>query len=94
MILSAEFAKFKESKKLIANGPELFYVFPDRLTNGLPSTLEEAYDDGHLVITCLDNGQYYLNIANEQYTGGFEGLALILFDWAHAEGYYWGSVCA
>jgi hypothetical protein len=92
MILSTEFAKFKESKKLIANGPELFYVFPDRLTTSLPSSLEDVFDQGFLVITCLDNGQYYLNIANEQYTGDFEGLALILFDWAHGEGYNWGSV--
>jgi hypothetical protein len=92
MILSAEFAKFQESKKLIANGPELFYVFPDRLTKGLPSSLDDAFDQGFLVITCLNNGQYYLNIANEQYTGDFEGLALILFNWAHGEGYNWGSV--
>lgn len=92
MILSAEFAKFKESKKLISNGAELFYAFPDRLTTNLPSTLDDAFDQGFLVITCLNNGQYYLNIANEQYTGDFEGLALILFDWAHGEGYNWGCV--
>lgn len=89
MILSAEFAKFKKSKKLIANGPELFYVFPDHKTKGLPSSLDDAFDQGFLVIACLNNGQYYLNIANEQYTGDFEGLALILFDWAHGEGYQW-----
>jgi hypothetical protein len=89
MALFSEFAKFKESKQLIVNGPELFYVFPDRLTKDLPSSLDDAFDQGFLVIACLNNGQYYLNIANEQYTGAFEGLALILFDWAHAEGYHW-----
>ena len=85
----AEFFRFKASKKLIHDGSALFYVFPDRLTKGLPSSLEDAFDQGFLVITCLDNGQYYLNIANEQYTGAFEGLALILFDWALSEGYHW-----
>jgi hypothetical protein len=85
----AEFSRFKASKKLIHDGSDLFYVFPDRLTKGLPSSLEDAFDQGFLVITCLDNGQYYLNIANEQYTGAFEGLALILFDWALSEGYHW-----
>ena len=85
----AEFSRFKASKKLIHDGSDLFYVFPDRLTKGLPSSLGDAFDQGFLVITCLDNGQYYLNIANEQYTGDFNGLALILFDWAHSEGYQW-----
>jgi hypothetical protein len=82
-------ASFKASKKLISNGAELFYVFPDLSTVGLPTTLEQAFDEGHLVITCLDVGRYGLQIASEQYAGAFDGLALILFDWASSEGYKW-----
>lgn len=86
----SEFCRFKASKKLIHDGPNLFYVFPDKLTQGLPTTLEDALDQSFLVITCTDRpGQYSLNIANENYTGHFNGLALILFDWAHSEGYQW-----
>jgi hypothetical protein len=86
----SEFSRFKASKKLIHDGQDLFYVFPDKLTEGLPATLEDAFDHGFLVIACTDKpGQYSLNIANENYTGDFNGLALILFDWAHSEGYQW-----
>jgi hypothetical protein len=89
-VMFAEFSRFKASKKLIHDGADLFYVFPDHKTKGLPSSLDDALDQGFLVITCTDKpGQYYLNIANEQYTGDFNGLALILFDWAHSEGYHW-----
>jgi hypothetical protein len=91
MSFSAQFTRFKQSKKLITSGPDLFYVFPDKFTNGLPTSLSDAFDQGFLVITCTDKpGQYYLNIANEEYTGDFEGLALILFHWAIGEGYQWG----
>jgi hypothetical protein len=81
------FVSFKESKKLILDGANLFYVFPEVSTVGLPTTLEQAFDEGYLVITCLDAGRYCLEIANESYIGAFEGLALILFDWANSEGY-------
>jgi hypothetical protein len=89
--MSSEFSRFKASKKLISSGPDLFYVFPDKLADSLPIwSLEDAFDRGFLVITCTNKpGQYGLTIANENYLGGFEGLALILFDWAHGEGYRW-----
>jgi hypothetical protein len=90
----SEFSRFKASKKLISSGPDLFYVFPDKSADSLPDTLEDAFDQGFLVITCTDKpGQYGLTIANENYLGGFEGLALILFDWAHSEGYQWPEAC-
>jgi hypothetical protein len=85
----SDLASFKASKKLISNGAELFYVFPDLSTVGLPTTLEQAFDEGYLVITCSNVGKYGLQIASEQYVGDFEGLALILFDWANSEGYRW-----
>jgi phosphoglycolate phosphatase-like HAD superfamily hydrolase len=86
-------ASFKASKKLISDGPNLFYVFPDKLTEGLPTTLEDAFNQGFLVIVCTNKpGQYSLNIANENYTGDFNGLALILFDWASSEGYQWAPL--
>ena len=90
--LMPSLASFKASKKLISDGPNLFYVFPDISTVGLPITLEQAFDEGYLVITCLDVGRYNLQIANEQYTGAFDGLALILFDWASSDGYKWAPV--
>jgi hypothetical protein len=88
----SDLASFKASKKLISNGTELFYVFPDLSTVGLPTTLEQAFDEGYLVITCLEVGRYGLQIASEQYIGDFEGLALILFDWANSEGYKWAPL--
>ena len=90
--LMSNLASFKASKKLISDGPNLFYVFPDISTVGLPTTLEQAFDEGYLVITCVDVGRYSLQIANEQYVGAFDGLALILFDWASSEGYIWAPL--
>jgi hypothetical protein len=68
---------------------ELFYVFPDKkqLNQPLPKTVDDAYGDGYLTILSHSNGMYYLNIANEEYSGSYQELTSILCDWALSEGY-------
>lgn len=68
---------------------ELFYVFPDKkqLNQPLPETLDDAYGNGYLTISCISKDQCYLNIANEEYSGSYKELTDILYSWALSEGY-------
>jgi len=70
---------------------DVFYVFPDvtQRNQPLPETLDDAYGNGFLTISLWDSkfSTYYLNIANEEYTGSFQKLSHILYDWAQSEGY-------
>ena len=68
---------------------DVFYVFPDVKQQGqpLPETLDDAYGNGYLTISYSGNAMYYLNIANEEYTGSFQELSTILYNWSQSEGY-------
>jgi len=72
---------------------DVFYVYPDHLqkSSPLPETLEDAYGNGFLTISLYDSkfATWYLNIANEEYTGSLQKLESILYDWAVSEGYSW-----
>jgi hypothetical protein len=93
--MNSEFSRFKNSGLLIYHGRDLFYLFSDSQNTPTSLSLDDALADGYLVIVCLDKpGQYSLTIANEHYVGAFDGLALILFDWAKSEGYKWESKSA
>lgn len=86
-----QLSKFRDSRRLVSNKQELFYVFPDsrQVVSLLPATIAGAIDDGLLFINCLSGGEYSLEIANEHYKGSMFGLELILLDWALSEGYHW-----
>jgi hypothetical protein len=70
---------------------DVFNVYLDRIQQcqSLPESLEDAYGNGFLTISLYDSkfATWYLNIANEEYTGPLQKLERILFDWATAEGY-------
>jgi hypothetical protein len=70
---------------------DVFYVFPDehQKSVSLPESLDDAYGQGFLTISLYDSkfSTWYLNIANEEYTGSFQKLKTILYDWAMSEGY-------
>lgn len=70
---------------------DVFYVYPDRTQQQqqLPETLEDAYDNGFLTISYYGGicSYWYLNIANEEYTGPLHEMQRILWDWAKSEGY-------
>ncbi len=70
---------------------DVFYVYPDKHQKNvpLPESLDDAYGNGFLTISLCDSkfGTYYLNIANEEYTGSLQKLESILYDWAISEGY-------
>jgi hypothetical protein len=70
---------------------DVFYVYPDNLqkSSPLPETLENAYDNGFLTISFYDSkfATWYLNIANEEYTGSLQEMEKILYEWAMSEGY-------
>lgn len=68
-----------------------FYVYPDSLQKStpLPETLDDALGNGFLTISLLHDDEWYLNIANEEYTGSLEKLESILYEWAISEGYSW-----
>lgn len=70
---------------------DVFYVYPDKLQKSqpLPETLDDAYGNGFLTISLYDSkfATWYLNIANEEYTGSLQKLESILYDWAISEGY-------
>lgn len=67
-------------------------MFPDQrqlMDYTMPTNLDDAFGCGFLVIECLSGGNYSLSIANENYTGAFHGLCVILYDWAMGENYVW-----
>ena len=70
---------------------DVFYVYPDRRQQQqqLPETLDDAYGNGFLTISLWDDkfATWYLNIANEEYTGTLHEMQRILYDWAQSEGY-------
>lgn len=70
---------------------DVFYVFPDvtQKNQKLPETLDDAYGNGYLTISLWDDkfATWYLNIANEEYTGSFQELSTILYNWSQSEGY-------
>jgi hypothetical protein len=70
---------------------DVFYVYPYNLqkSSPLPETLENAYDNGFLTISFYDSkfATWYLNIANEEYTGSLQEMERILYEWAMSEGY-------
>lgn len=72
---------------------DVFHVYPDNLQKSkpLPETLDDAYGDGFLTISLWDDkfGTWYLNIANEEYTGSLQKLESILYDWAMSEGFHY-----
>ena len=72
---------------------DVFNVYLDRIQQcaSLPETLEDAYGNGFLTISLYDSkfATWYLNIANEEYTGSLQKLERILYDWAVSEGYSW-----
>lgn len=72
---------------------DVFYVYPDNLqkSKSLPESLDDAYGDGFLTISLWDDkfGTWYLNIANEEYTGSLQKLESILYDWAMTEGFHY-----
>jgi len=70
---------------------DVFYVYPDSIQQSisLPETLDDAYGNGFLTISLFGPGQYYLNIANEEYTGSLHKLESILYEWALSENYSW-----
>ena len=67
---------------------DVFYVYPDKVQSKqqLPETLDDAYGNGFLTIS-LNNTEWYLNIANEEYNGSLHEMQRILYDWAKGEGY-------
>lgn len=70
---------------------DVFHVYPDlhdQKHKQLPETLDDAYGNGFLTISLWDDkfGTWYLNIANEEYTGSLQKLESILYDWAMSEG--------
>ena len=71
----------------------VFYVYPDNLqkSKSLPETLDDAYGDGFLTISLWDDkfDTWYLNIANEEYTGSLQKLQTILYNWAQSEGFHY-----
>jgi hypothetical protein len=86
-----QFSKFRDSRRLLSNNSEIFYIFPDcRQENyPVPATISDAIDYGLVVIASVGDGKYSLEIASENYTGSMFGLELILFEWALYEGYHW-----
>lgn len=72
---------------------DVFYVYPDNLqkSKSLPETLDDAYGDGFLTISLWDDkfDTWYLNIANEEYTGSLQKLQTILYNWAQSEGFHY-----
>lgn len=70
---------------------DVFYVYPDEKQKHLPlpESLDDAYGNGFLTISMYDSkfATWYLNIANEEYTGSLQKLESILYDWAISEGY-------
>jgi hypothetical protein len=72
---------------------DVFYVYPDNLqkSKSLPETLDDAYGDGFLTISLWDDkfDTWYLNIANEEYTGSLQKLESILYNWAQSEGFHY-----
>ena len=72
---------------------DVFNVYLDRIQQcaSLPETLEDAYGNGFLTISLYDSkfATWYLNIANEEYTGSLQKLERILYEWAVSEGYSW-----
>jgi hypothetical protein len=70
---------------------DVFYVYPDKRQKNLPlpESLDDAYGNGFLTISLWDSkfATWYLNIANEEYTGSFQKMESILYDWAVSEGY-------
>lgn len=72
---------------------DVFNVYLDRIQQcaSLPETLEDAYGNGFLTISLYDSkfATWYLNIANEEYTGSLQKLECILYEWAVSEGYSW-----
>lgn len=72
---------------------DVFYVYPDNLqkSKSLPETLDDAYGNGFLTISLWDDkfDTWYLNIANEEYTGSLQKLESILYNWAQSEGFHY-----
>lgn len=72
---------------------DVFNVYLDRIQQcaSLPESLEDAYGNGFLTISLYDSkfATWYLNIANEEYTGTLRKLERILYEWAVSEGYSW-----
>ena len=72
---------------------DVFYVYPDNLqkSKSLPETLDDAYGDGFLTISLWNDkfDTWYLNIANEEYTGSLQKLESILYNWAQSEGFHY-----
>jgi hypothetical protein len=72
---------------------DVFNVYLDRIQQcaSLPESLEDAYGNGFLTISLYDSkfATWYLNIANEEYTGSLQKLERILYEWAVSEGYSW-----
>jgi hypothetical protein len=72
---------------------DVFFVYPDRIQQcaSLPESLDDAYGNGFLTISLYDSkfATWYLNIANEEYTGSLHKLESILYEWALSEGYSW-----
>jgi len=72
---------------------DVFYVYLDRIQQcaSLPESLEDAYDRGFLTISLYDSkfATFYLNIANEEYTGSLQKMERILYEWALSENYSW-----
>ena len=72
---------------------DVFYVYPDNLqkSKSLPETLDDAYGDGFLTISLWNDkfDTWYLNIANEEYTGSLQKLQTILYNWAQSEGFHY-----
>jgi hypothetical protein len=72
---------------------DVFNVYLDRIQQcaSLPESLEDAYGNGFLTISLYDSkfATWYLNIANEEYTGSLRKLERILYEWAVSEGYSW-----
>ena len=69
---------------------DVFYVYPDKLQAKrypIPRTLEEAYDNGFLVIEAHSPGVYYLRIGNMEWEGPMSKLERVLHEWALSEGY-------
>lgn len=70
-------------------------MYVDRIQQqeSLPNNLDDAYGNGFLTISLQDikSNTWYLNIANQEYTGSLLKLEGILYDWAVSEGYEWAS---
>lgn len=86
-----QLSKFRDSRRLLSNSSEMFYIFPDcRQENyPVPATISDAMRYGFVVIASVGDGRYSLEIASENYIGSMFGLELILFEWALSEGYRW-----